>query len=83
MKNNTDKKKLKPLQKYSLFFFNRPRKTALLFLILAVLGALSYSTFLKREGFPKYHLLLIMVHILLAMPKKSTKKLLNHLATLS
>lgn len=44
---------LKLLQKLSLFFFNRPRKTAVLFLLLAVLGILSYTTFLKREGFPK------------------------------
>ncbi len=41
------------LQRFSLFFFQRPRKTALLFLLLAVLGILSYTTFLKREGFPK------------------------------
>lgn len=53
MKKSLDKSKLKPLQKYSLYFFNRPRKTALLFLFLAVLGVLSYTTFLKREGFPK------------------------------
>lgn len=39
-------------QKMSLFFFNRPRKTALIWLIVAVFGVLSYTTLLKREGFP-------------------------------
>jgi multidrug efflux pump subunit AcrB len=44
--------KLRPIQRLSLFFFNRPRKTALIWLVVAVFGALSYTTFLKREGFP-------------------------------
>lgn len=46
------KNKLKPLQKLSLFFFNRPRKTALIWLIVTVFGFVSYTTLLKREGFP-------------------------------
>ncbi|MGB4759180.1 MAG: efflux RND transporter permease subunit [Candidatus Saccharimonadales bacterium] len=40
------------LQRFSLFFFRRPRLTAILALLLVVFGILSYTTFLKREGFP-------------------------------
>lgn len=39
-------------QKLSLYFFNRPRKTAILCMFLVVFGALSYSILQKREGFP-------------------------------
>lgn len=39
-------------QKVSLAFFSRPRRTAIIWIFVAVFGALSYSTFLKREGFP-------------------------------
>ena len=46
------KESLKPLQRFSLFFFNRPKRTALIWLIVALFGVLSYSTLLKREGFP-------------------------------
>lgn len=44
--------KLKPLQKLSLFFFNRPRKTAILWLVLTVFGVACYTNLLNREGFP-------------------------------
>lgn len=44
--------KLKKLQRLSLYFFNRPRQTALIWLIIAVFGVASYATLLKREGFP-------------------------------
>lgn len=40
------------LPKLSLFFFDRPRFTAVLFLAIFVFGLLSYTTLLKREGFP-------------------------------
>ncbi|MFZ2513917.1 MAG: efflux RND transporter permease subunit, partial [Candidatus Saccharimonadales bacterium] len=43
---------LRPLQRFALFFFSRPRLTAFLALIIAGFGVLSYSTLLKREGFP-------------------------------
>ncbi len=43
---------LKPLQRLTLFFYNRPRKTALLWLVLAIFGVASYTTLLNREGFP-------------------------------
>ena len=39
-------------QKLSLFFFDRPRFTAALFLFIFLFGVLSYTTLLKREGFP-------------------------------
>ncbi len=48
-KNN---QKYSLLQKLSLFFFNRPRTTALIWLVLAVFGFASYQTLLQREGFP-------------------------------
>ncbi|HEX5798282.1 MAG TPA: efflux RND transporter permease subunit [Candidatus Saccharimonadales bacterium] len=51
-KRTKDKQKLSLLQKLSLFFFNRPRTTALIWLIMAVFGFASYQTLLQREGFP-------------------------------
>jgi multidrug efflux pump subunit AcrB len=42
----------KRLPRISLFFFRRPGKTALILLALLVFGLLSYTTLLKREGFP-------------------------------
>jgi len=44
--------KLRPLQRLALFFFERPRKTALLALVIALFGVLCYMSLLKREGFP-------------------------------
>ncbi|PID30461.1 hypothetical protein CSA80_02255 [Candidatus Saccharibacteria bacterium] len=43
---------LRPLQRLAMFFFARPRFTAALLLVVAGFGILSYSTLLKREGFP-------------------------------
>ncbi len=40
------------LQKFSLFFFTRPRLTAILALLVVCFGILSYTTLLRREGFP-------------------------------
>jgi multidrug efflux pump subunit AcrB len=45
-------KELKPLQKLTLFFFNRTRTTALIWLIVTLFGIFCYTTFLNREGFP-------------------------------
>ncbi|MBA3757841.1 efflux RND transporter permease subunit [Candidatus Saccharibacteria bacterium] len=39
-------------QRISLFFFDRSRATLLLWLGIFVFGLLSYTTFLRREGFP-------------------------------
>jgi len=46
------KAKLTRSQRLSLFFFNRPKKTALIWLVIALFGATCYVTLLKREGFP-------------------------------
>lgn len=43
---------LKPLQKLTLFFFDRPRKTALIWLVVTLFGVFCYTTLLNREGFP-------------------------------
>lgn len=52
--NNTGvvQEKLRPLQRLSLFFFRRPRKTAILALVVVLFGILSYTSLLTREGFP-------------------------------
>ncbi len=42
----------KLLPRLSLFMFNHARTVALVWLALTVFGVLSYTTFLKREGFP-------------------------------
>jgi multidrug efflux pump subunit AcrB len=44
--------KLSRFQRLSLFFFLRPRKTAIIWLVVALFGALSFTTLLRREGFP-------------------------------
>jgi multidrug efflux pump subunit AcrB len=41
------------LPRLSLAFFDRPRLSALLWLAIIVFGVLSYTTLLKREGFPQ------------------------------
>lgn len=43
----------KLLPKFTLFFFSRPRLTILLWLLIFSFGIASYTTFLKREGFPQ------------------------------
>ncbi len=43
---------LRPLQRLALFFFDRPRLTAILALGITLFGVASYTTLLKREGFP-------------------------------
>jgi multidrug efflux pump subunit AcrB len=51
-KVTTIKQDDKLLPKLSLFFFDRPRFTAIVFLFIFLFGILSYTTLLKREGFP-------------------------------
>jgi multidrug efflux pump subunit AcrB len=51
----------KLLPKLSLFFFDRPWFTGLLWIALIVFGALSYTTFLKREGFPSINVPIVAV----------------------
>ena len=50
------KKDAKLLPKFTLFFFNRPRLTAILWLAVLLFGIASYTTLLKREGFPSINL---------------------------
>ncbi|GAC1391055.1 MAG: hypothetical protein NVSMB46_02180 [Candidatus Saccharimonadales bacterium] len=40
----------------SITFFNKPVLTAILWILIVVFGGLSYTTFLKREGFPKVNI---------------------------
>lgn len=55
-KKNSNKSKFQPkdklLPKLTVFFFDRPIMTALLWLVLTIFGVVSYTTLLKREGFP-------------------------------
>lgn len=44
--------KLQPLQRFALFFFQRPRLTAIIALAVFGFGLLSYTRLLTREGFP-------------------------------
>lgn len=41
------------LQKLSLYFFKRPRKTAIIWFFITVFGIASYFSFMDRQGFPK------------------------------
>ncbi len=46
----------KRLPKVSLFFFNRPKLSLAIWLAVLVFGIASYSTLLKREGFPSVNI---------------------------
>ncbi len=46
----------KLLPKFTIAFFDRPLLTGLLWLTLIVFGLLSYTTLLKREGFPSVNI---------------------------
>ncbi len=55
VKKQTPKAKVpkdKLLSKLTVFFFDRPLLTAFLWIALTLFGALSYTTLLRREGFP-------------------------------
>lgn len=58
-KNSEPKDRLLP--KLTNFFFVRPRITALLWVALVVFGSLSYTTLLRREGFPSVNVPLTFV----------------------
>ena len=47
-----EKQEARILPKLSLFFFDRPKLTAIIWLCVFVFGILSYTTLLNREGFP-------------------------------
>lgn len=46
----------KLLSRLTTVFFDRPRLTALLWVALIVFGAVSYTTLLRREGFPSVNI---------------------------
>ncbi|OVE79075.1 hypothetical protein BVY00_01335 [bacterium G20] len=48
--------KNKRLPKISLFFFNRPKLSLAIWLAVVIFGVASYSTLLKREGFPSVNI---------------------------
>lgn len=50
------------LSKISVFFFDRPRATALLWIALTIFGAASYGSLMKREGFPSINIPLTFVN---------------------
>jgi multidrug efflux pump subunit AcrB len=52
----------KLLPRITGFFFDRPWYTAVLWLVLVTFGILSYTTFLKREGFPSVSIPLVIVN---------------------
>ncbi len=58
-KNKLPKDKLLP--KFTIAFFDRPLMTGLIWLTLVVFGILSYTTLLKREGFPSVNIPLTIV----------------------
>lgn len=55
-KKNAESSSLSKFQKTSLFFFSRPKLTLTLWLLVFVFGLVSYTTLLKREGFPSVNL---------------------------
>lgn len=52
----------KLLPKLTLFFFKRPRTTALLWMVILLFGIVSYTTLLKREGFPSIQIPVVVVN---------------------
>lgn len=44
--------KLRPLQRFALFFFTKPRLTAVLAVLILAYGTLAFTVLMKREGFP-------------------------------
>lgn len=55
-------KRDKRLSRFSLFFFNRPKLSLAIWLVVVVFGIASYSTLLKREGFPSVNIPFTLVN---------------------
>lgn len=53
--------KLPVAARISLFFYDRPKTSALLWLVIFAVGISSYTTFLRREGFPTIEVPYVMV----------------------
>ncbi|MDB5181905.1 MAG: hypothetical protein JWP13_668, partial [Candidatus Saccharibacteria bacterium] len=60
--NAVTDEKAKLLPRITGFFFDRPLRTFLIWLVLVVFGALSYTTLLKREGFPSIAIPIVIVN---------------------
>lgn len=52
----------KLLPKLTIGFFKRPRMTALIWVVLVVFGAISYTTLLRKEGFPSVTIPIVVVN---------------------
>ncbi len=61
-KNNNTGPKDRLLPRLTMFFFKRSGTAALIWLIVAVFGIASYTTLLKREGFPSVNIPLVIVN---------------------
>ncbi|MFO0920218.1 MAG: efflux RND transporter permease subunit [Candidatus Saccharimonadales bacterium] len=61
IKSNTAVPKDRALSKVTMFFFNKPLLTAILWIAVTLFGTLSYTTFLTREGFPSVNIPLAIV----------------------
>lgn len=51
----------KLLPRFSLLFFKHSRTAAMLWLLLALFGVLSYTTLLRRQGFPSINIPVVVV----------------------
>lgn len=51
-----EKTEIRWLPRLSLFVFNRSRAAALIWLVITVFGVFSYTSLLKREGFPSINI---------------------------
>lgn len=51
----------KLLSKLTVFFFDRPLITAILWILLTLFGAVSYTTLMRREGFPSVNIPIAIV----------------------
>jgi hypothetical protein len=59
---HTIKPKDRLLPRLSLAFFDRPKLTFVIWLVLVVFGATSYLALLKHEGFPSVNIPLAIVN---------------------
>lgn len=57
----TKQPKDKLLPRLTIFFFDKPIFTGLTLLVVLIFGVLSYTTFLRREGFPSINIPLTVV----------------------
>ncbi|HEY5549950.1 MAG TPA: efflux RND transporter permease subunit [Candidatus Saccharimonadales bacterium] len=51
-----NKTRIPLISRITLFFYDRPRSSLLIWLLIFAFGIASYTTLLKREGFPEIHI---------------------------